>query len=227
MKPLVQRFFRYFAFAMTACLATTAGLLGQSAEPPAATAPPAEPPAVQEPAPPAQPAVPQVTGRVTRFVGNEIELKTTDGKDQKVAINDSTKTLVEIAKGIAITVEYHRKIGGFILAERIFAEGAAPATEPLPAPVMKTGTATGDILSASDSTLVLRTGEGDVTFFLSPSTEILVKPLAPGLNVTVEYREDKEQSKVAIRIIPAKSDTPETPPPATPPASPPTPPPGD
>ncbi len=224
MKPLVQRFFRYFAFAATAWLATTAGLLGQSAEPPAATAPPAEPPAVQEPAPPAQPAIPQVTGRVTRFVGNEIELKTTDGKDQKVGINDSTKTLVEIAKGVEITVEYHRKIGGFIIAERIFAAGAAPATEPLPAPVMKTGTATGDILTATDSTLVLRTGEGDVTFFLSPSTEILVKPLAPGLRVSVEYREDKDQTKVAVRVLPAKSDEPGTPPP---PAAPPTSPPGD
>jgi hypothetical protein len=161
--------------------------------------------------------MPQVTGTVTRFVGEEIELKTKDGKEQKVGLNDSTKRLVEIAKGAEITVEYHRKIGGFIIAERIVAPGTAPATEPLPAPVLKTGTATGDILSATDSTLVLRTEEGDVTFFLSPSTEILVKPLNPGLKVTVEYREDKEQTKVAVRVIPAKSDEPETPPPASPP----------
>lgn len=209
MKPHDPRFLRRIALAaLTVWLAMPAASGAQITEPPAP---------VPDPAPPAQPTVPQITGTVARFVGNEIELKTKDGKDQKVGLNESTKTLVEIAKGVEITVEYHRKIGGFIIAERIFAAGAAPANEPVPAPVLKTGAATGDILSASDASIVLRTAEGDVTFFLAPSTEILVKPLSPGLRVTVEYREDKEQTKVAIRVIPAKADEPETPPPAAPP----------
>jgi hypothetical protein len=224
MKPLDRRFLRRFALAAVATLiAMTPGWGAQTTEPPTTSEPPAasEPqvqaPAPQEPAPPAQPAVPQITGTVVRFVDTELDLKTKDGKEQKVALNEATKKLVEIAKGIDVTVEYHRRVGGFIIAERILAAGTAPATEPVPAPVIKTSMMTGDILSASDSTLVLRTKEGDVTFFLAPSTEILVKPLTPGLRVTVEYREDKDQTKVAIRVLPAKSDEPETPPPATPP----------
>lgn len=218
MKPLDRRFLRRFALAAVATLiAMTPGWGAQTAEPPATSEPQVQAPAPQEPAPPAQPAVPQVSGTVIRFADTEIELKTKDGKDQKVATNEGTKLLVELAKGIEVTVEYHRKVGGFIIAERILAAGAAPATEPVPAPVLKTSTATGDILSITDASLVLRTKEGDVTFFLAPSTEILVKPLSPGLRVTVEYREDKEQTKVAIRVIPAKSDEPEPPPPATPP----------
>jgi len=218
MNYLDRRFLRRFALAAAATLiAMTPGWGAQTTEPPTTSEPQVQAPAPQEPAPPAQPAVPQVTGTVVRFANTEIDLKTKDGKEEKVAINEGTKMLVELAKGIEVTVEYHRKVGGFIIAERILAAGAAPATEPVPAPVLKTSTATGDILSVTDASLVLRTKEGDITFFLAPSTEILVKPLAPGLRVTVEYREDKEQTKVAIRVIPAKSDEPETPPPATPP----------
>ncbi|HXU29577.1 MAG TPA: hypothetical protein VN851_03280 [Thermoanaerobaculia bacterium] len=228
MKNRERRILRRLALAAAAILIATTGAWAQSTEPPAEMPQAPQAPIAQEPAPPAQPTVPQVTGTVVKFAGTELDLKTKDGKEQKVALNEGTKTLVEIAKGIEVTVEYRRKIGGFVIAERVLAAGAAPATEPVPAPVLKTSTATGDILSATDASLVLRTEQGDLTFFLAPSTEILVKPLAPGLKVTVEYREDKDQTKVAIRVLPAKSDEPETPPPATPPATPPpAPPPGD
>ncbi len=218
MKPMDRRFLHHLNLVAEATLIVTSAAWGaQIAEPPAAEVPPVQAPAVQEPAPTPEPTVPQVTGTVVRFVGTEIELKTRDGKEQKVALNDATQKLVEIAKGIEVTVEYRRRIGGFVIAERIFAPGSAPTTEPVPVPVLKTSSATGEILSASDASLVLRTEEGDVTFFLAPATEILVKPLTAGLRVTVEYREDTDQSKVAIRIVAAKSEEPEeTPPPADP-----------
>ncbi len=188
------------------CLAAAPGARAQSGEAPPGTQPAPSPASASK-----------VTGTVTRFVNDEIELRTEDGKDQKVGVTESTEKNVEIAKGVAITVEFHRKIGTFILAEKIYAAGQAPAAEPVPAPMVQTYMATGEIVSASDATLVLHTPDGDVTFFLLPSTEYLVKPLVAGLRVTVEYREDKDKSKVAIRVLPAKSDEPETPPPASPP----------
>lgn len=214
MTNLERRILHPLALAAVAFLiATSGGQAAQTPDPPI-SAPPAEP----SPAPPAEPApepIPQVTGTIVKISTSELVLKTPDGKEQKVALNEDTEKLVEIAKGVEVTVEYRRKISSFFIAERVLAAGAAPATEPVPAPVLKTNTATGDILSASDSTLVLRTENGDDTFFLAPSTEILVKPLTPGLRVTVEYREDKDLTKVAVRIFAAKSEEPEeTPPPA-------------
>lgn len=201
--------------AVATLIATSAAWGAQIADPPA-EAPPAQAPVAQEPAPPPQPTVPQVTGTIVRVTESRIDLKTKDGKDQKVALNDDTERLVEVKKGTEVTVEYRRRIGDFVIAERVLAPGT-PAAEPVPAPVLKTGTATGDVLSATEASLVLRAEDGDLTFFLSPSTEILVKPITPGLRVAVDYREDKEQTKVATRIIPAAPEEPaETPPPADP-----------
>lgn len=203
MKSLHSSLLRPFTLVAVATLLSTIGATAQSAEPPAEA--------------PAPSAGPQVTGTIVRLTDSRIDLKTEDGKEQKVALNEATERRVDLKKGTEVTVEYRRRIGDFVIAERVLAAGAAPADQPVPIPDVKTASATGDILSATDASLVLRAKAGDVTFFLSPSTEILVKPLTAGLRVTVEYREDKEQTKVATRIVPAAPEEPtETPPPADP-----------
>ncbi len=193
-----RRILRLFAtLAATTLIAASTGWAAQTPE----SAP--EPPA----AAPAPHAVPQVTGTIVKITTSRIDLKLKDGKTQKVAINDGTQRLVELEKGVEVTVEYRRKISAFIIAERILAADAK-VTEPVPAPVLKTAMATGEILSATNASLVLHTEEGDVTFYLVPTTEILVQPLVPELRVTVEYRENNDQAKVAVKILAAAAAEP-------------------
>lgn len=145
-------------------------------------------------------AVPQVTGTVVLWNGNRIDLKTADGKTQKVAVNPETERLMEIEEGAEVTVEYRRKVGGFVIAERVRpAQEAAQAgtgTAPGPSP----STLTGTVVSWNNAALVLRTGEDEVTLYLSPTTEYLVESLDPGLLVLVEYREGSDRAKLATRV---------------------------
>jgi hypothetical protein len=152
---------------------------------------------------PAPRALPQVTGTVASWNGYRIDLKTSEGKTQKVAVNEETERLVEIKTGAEVTVEYRRKIGDFVIAERV-------------RPVKETGTAaqsgagaaqsaspsalTGTVVSWTQATLVLRTEDGDVTLFLSPRTEYLVKSLDPGMPVTVEFQQSSNDAKLALRV---------------------------
>ena len=202
-----RRFLRRLALWTLVLVAAAGGRTPAFAQPPTSPA--------ENPSPP-QSSAPQVSGTIVRVNNDRIDVKTSDGKTQKVALNESTKREVELKKGADVTVEYRRRIGDFVIAERVVAAGSIPAEQPVPVPDLKTASATGDVLSATDASLVLRTEEGDLTFFLSPSTEILVKPLTAGLRVTVDYREDKDQMKVATRIIPATLEEPVTPPPAEP-----------
>ncbi len=157
---------------------------------------------------PARRSVPHVTGTVARWTGNRIDLKTSAGKSQKVAVNRDTEQLVEIKEGTEVTVEYHRIISGFIIAERVL-----PAREDAPAAQPGTGTAqgqnasavTGSVVSWNNAALLLRTEAGEITLFLSPSTEYLVKSLDPGLLVTVEYREGSNGARLATRVLAAKA----------------------
>ena len=59
---------------------------------------------------------------------------------------------------------------------------------------------TGTVVSRTDAALVLRNDEGDVTLFLSPRTEYLVKSLEPGLIVTAEYQATSNDAKLATRV---------------------------
>lgn len=157
---------------------------------------------------PARRAVPHVTGTVTRWTGNRIDLKIPDGKLQKVAVNRDTERLVEIKEGAEVTVEYRRKISGFVIATKVLpAEADAPAAQPATsrAPSQKASALTGSVVSWNNAALLLRTDAGDVDFFLSPSTELLVKSLAPGLLVTIEYKEGPDRAKMATRVLAAKT----------------------
>lgn len=164
---------------------------------------------------PVRRAVPHVTGTVARWNGNRIDLKTPDGKLQKVAVNQETERLVEIMEGAEVTVEYRRKISGFVIATKVLPAEAGAAAGTGKAPARSAGTATGQVVSWNNAALLLRTEEGDVNFYLSPSTEYLVKSLEPGLPVTVEYREGADRAKVATRVLavqpkneePAKSES--------------------
>lgn len=152
---------------------------------------------------PARRAVPQVTGTVIRWTGNRIDLKKPDGKMQKVAVNADTERLLEIKEGAEVTVEYHRKISDFIIAERVRpAEEDATAAQSgaAKAPNQKPSSVTGSVVSWNNAALILRTEEGDVTLYLSPTTEYLVKSLDPGLPVIVEYREGTDRAKMATRV---------------------------
>lgn len=153
-------------------------------------------------------AVPQVTGTVILWNGDRIDLKTRDGKTQKVAVNTGTKRLVEIQEGTEVTVEYRRKVGGFVIAERVLpvAESAAAQSGTGTAPGQGPHAVTGKVVAWNDTALVLRTGAGDVTLFLSPETEYLVKSLDPGVSVTVEYREGSDRARLAMRVRPAKEE---------------------
>jgi hypothetical protein len=46
----------------------------------------------------------------------------------KVAVNRDTERLVDIAPGAQVTVEYRRKISGFVIAERVLLAEASAAT---------------------------------------------------------------------------------------------------
>lgn len=152
---------------------------------------------------PATRALPHVTGTVLRWNGYRIDLKTPEGKTQEVAVNKDTEQLVEIKPGAEVTVEYRRKIGDFVIAERVRsveeADTAAQSGTDT-APAASPGTVTGTVVSRTDAALVLRTDEGDVTLFLSPRTEYLVKSLEPGLIVTAEYQATSNDAKLATRV---------------------------
>ncbi len=156
---------------------------------------------------PARRAVPHVIGTVIRWTGNRIDLKTPEGKVQKVAVNQGTEWLVEAREGAEVKVEYRRKVSGFVIAERVLPAGeGAPAAQPGKgtAPGQNARTVTGSVVSWNNTALLLRTEAGDVTLFLSPSTEYLVKSLDPGLRVIVEY-EGPDRARVATRVLSAKA----------------------
>lgn len=151
--------------------------------------------------------LPQVTGTVLAWNGYRIDLKTAEGKTQQVAVNKGTERLVEIEPGAEITVEYRRKIGDFVIAEKVrpvqkVESGEDAAAEP--------STVTGTVVSWTNAALVLRTEEGDVTLFLSPRTESPDKPFDAGLPVTVEYQETASGAKLATRIQAAVEENRET-----------------
>jgi glucose/arabinose dehydrogenase len=156
-----------------------------------------QPEAGEAPAP-APRAVPHVTGTIATWNGYRIDLKTPDGKTQQVAINEGTERLVEIKPGAEVTIEYRRKIGDFVIAERVRSAkadtSAQSGTETAPS------TVTGTAVSWTQAALVLRTEEGDVTLFLSPRTESLVKSIEPGMPVTVEYEETSNGARLAMRV---------------------------
>lgn len=146
---------------------------------------------------PAPRAVPHVTGTIVTWNGYRIDLKTPDGKTQQVAINEGTEQLVEIKPGAEVTVEYRRKIGDFVIAERVRpVEETGTDTSSAASPATVTGT----LVTWSNAALVLRTETGDVTLFLSPRTESLDQPLEAGLPLTVEYQETADGAKLATRI---------------------------
>lgn len=152
---------------------------------------------------PAPRALPHVTGTVLRWNGYRIDLKTPEGKMQEVAVNEDTEQLVEIKPGAEVTVEYRRKIGDFVIAERVrpvqTADMAAQSGTDT-ARAASPSTVTGTVVSRTDAALVLRTDAGDVTLFLSPRTEYLVKSLEPGLMVTAEYQATSNNAKLATRV---------------------------
>lgn len=76
---------------------------------------------------PQPPAGPQITGAVTFWNGHRLELKTPEGKIEKVAVNKDTERKVEIKVGTEVTVEYRRRISGFIIALRILPAQGAPS----------------------------------------------------------------------------------------------------
>lgn len=146
-------------------------------------------------------ALSRITGTVLRWTGNRIDLKTREGKTQKVAVNRDTERSVEIEQGAEVTIEYRREISDFIIAERVLPVGADDNAAPANTAQGKApATVTGSIVSWSDAALILKTDAGDVTLFLSPSTQYLVTPLEPGLPVTVEYQEDSNQARLAVRV---------------------------
>lgn len=195
------------SLAAAALLTLAAGAAAQSASEPEKRTPAQE----QQQAAPVRSTVPQVTGTVTRRTRSRLDLKTTEGKSQKVAVNKDTKWLVEVEEGTEVTVEYRRKISGFVIAQRVLpAQEAAAAAQPGMATAPGAAAAlavTGSIVSWNDAALHLRTEAGDVTLFLSPSTQYLVKPLDAGLRVTAEYREGPDRAKVATRVLAAKSES--------------------
>jgi hypothetical protein len=146
-------------------------------------------------------ALSRITGTVLRWTGNRIDLKTPEGKTQKVAVNRDTERLVEIEQGAEVAIEYRREISDFIIAERVLPAGVEDEAVPSNTAQAKApGMVTGSIVNWSDAALVLKTDAGDVTLFLSPSTEYLVAALEPGLPVTVEYQEDSNQARLAVRV---------------------------
>ncbi|HWN45439.1 MAG TPA: hypothetical protein VNW71_24650 [Thermoanaerobaculia bacterium] len=110
---------------------------------------------------------------------------------------------MEIKPGAEVTIEYRRKIGDFVIAERVRSvkeAGTAAQSGTETAPSAGPSTVTGTVVSWTHAALVLRTEEGDVTLFLSPKTESLVKSFEPGLPVTVEYQETSNGARLAMRV---------------------------
>jgi len=132
-----------------------------------------------------------------------MDVKTPDGKTQQVAVNARTVRQVEIKKGAEVTVDYYRKIGKYIIARRVL-----PLEKNQPAAAQAAQSLTGKIVSATSAALVLRTGAGDVDLFLSPSTQVEVKSLAPGKAVTVEYQTVANGYKLAQRVLAPQGETP-------------------
>lgn len=168
-------------------------------------------PAESRSAAPAPYAGPRITGTVVRWTGNRIDLKTREGKVQKVAVNPETERLVKIEEGAEVTVDYRRKISSFVIAERVRpAEKATAAaqTGAATAPGQTPTTLTGSVVSWNNTALVLRTGTDDeeVTLFLSPETEYLVESLTPGLRVTVEFQEGAGSARLAKRVRAAQEE---------------------
>jgi len=162
----------------------------------------AQPETGETPAP-APRAVPHVTGTIASWNGYRIDLKMPDGKTQQVAINEGTERLVEIKPGAEVTIEYRRKIGDFVIAERVLSvkeAGTAAQSGTETAPNAGPSTVTGTVVSWTQAALVLRTEEGDMTLFLSPRTESLVKSIEPGMPVTVEYEETSDGARLAMRV---------------------------
>ncbi len=138
---------------------------------------------------------PHISGTVVFWNGDRMDVRTPDGKTQQVAVNARTQRQVEIQKGAEVTVDYYRKIGKFIIARRVL-----PLEKDQPAAAQAAQSLTGKIVASTRSALVLRTGTGDVDLFLSPSTKVEVKSLAPGKAVTVEYQTVANGSKLAQRV---------------------------
>ena len=175
-----------------ALLVTAGGLAAQTGA--QETPPPKQPPARAR-------TVPHITGTVTLWNGNRMDLKTPEGKTLKVAVNEYTKRSVEIRKGAEVTAEYRRKIGGFYIATRVLEAGEGAAAQPPAAPGSNLKTVTGSVVSGNPTELSLRTSTGDITLFLSPNTQYEVKPLNPGALVTVEYRQGADGARVATRVL--------------------------
>jgi RNase P/RNase MRP subunit p29 len=159
----------------------------------------------QSPGPAQQPVKPfpgpHISGTVIFWNGNRMDVKTPDGKTQQVAVSAKSERQVEIKQGAEVTVDYYRKIGKFIIARRV-----GPLEKNQPAAAQAAQSLTGKVVSSTSAALVLRTGAGDVDLFLSPSTKIEVKSLAPGNMVTVEYQTVANGSKLATRVLPAGAE---------------------
>lgn len=191
------------SFTTSALLALGGGLSAQAAQDSGQQPPEQSQSTEQSPGasqtPPARPTLPYVTGTVLRWTGSRIDLKTADGKTQKVAVNTDTKQMVEIERGAEVSVEYRRKVGDFLIAERVVP--AKPARqEEASGKKNALGTVTGSVVSRSNNALVLKTEAGDVTLFLSPWTEYKVESLQAGQQVTVEYRDRAEQGRFATSV---------------------------
>jgi hypothetical protein len=163
---------------------------------------PEQSPSESRSAAPARHAGPHVTGTVIRWNGHRIDLKTREGKVQKIAVNPETERLVEIKEGAEVTVDYRRKISDFVIAERVrpVEQAAATAQSGTATAPDRTPTVTGSVVSWNNAALVLRTEAGDVTLFLSPETEYLVESLDPGLQVIVEFQEGAGSARLATRV---------------------------
>lgn len=164
-----------------------------------------EPAAQPEPAR----ASPHVLGTVSYWNGDRLEVKTPDGKTEKIAVNKETKRQVEIKTGVEVAVEYRRRIGGFIIAERVLPAAAVQA-EAAPAAAAP-GSVTGTVVTWNNAVLILKTAEGDINLALSPSTEYRVTSLDPGLLVIVDYQEGSDHARLAtlVRVAPAPPAEPE------------------
>lgn len=194
-----------FAAVFSMALMATAGLAAAWSEP--ATAAQQEQPRAS--------ASPHVRGTVTYWNGDRLELKTSDGKTEKVAVNKETRREVEIKKGVEVAVEYRRKVGGFYLADRVLPAAAVPAEAAPAAPAAATaGAVTGTVVTWNNAVLILKTAEGDINLALSPSTEYRLTSLDPGLLVVVDYQQGSDGAKLAtlVQIAPAAPAAPASPP---------------
>jgi hypothetical protein len=158
--------------------------------------------AVKPPAAPARLLGPHVTGTIVRSTLSRIDLKLANGKTQKVAVNKETERQVDLKEGVKVTVEYRRKISGFVIAMRIVpAEAGADGGKD-----QQVASLTGTVVSWNKAALLLRTADGEVTLYLAPTTKYLVPSLDPGLRVTVEYSRTSNGDKLAERVLAAATE---------------------